>query len=93
MTRLNASSHYLKSIQIRSFFWPYFPVFRPNTEKYGLEKTPLLDTLHVVMQVETTQQNLWNSYCNTYNFAPFLSLEMKAVLSTERFLVAVVRNA
>ena len=48
MTRLNASSHYVKSVKTRSFFWPYFPVFRPNTGKYGLEKTPYLDTFHVV---------------------------------------------
>ena len=27
---------------------PYFPVFSPNTGKYRLEKTPYLDTFHVV---------------------------------------------
>ena len=30
------------------FFGPYFPIFSPNTEKYGAEKTPYLDTSHVV---------------------------------------------
>ena len=33
-------------------FWvfsgPYFPVFSPNTGKYGPEKTPYLDTFRVV---------------------------------------------
>ena len=28
---------------------PYFPVFSPNTGKYGPEKTPYLDTFHVVI--------------------------------------------
>ena len=31
--------HCVKSVQIRSFFGPYFPVF-------GSEKTPYLDTFH-----------------------------------------------
>ena len=35
----------MKSIQIRSFFWS---VFSPNTEKYGPEKTPYLETFHAV---------------------------------------------
>ena len=27
---------------------PYFPVFSPNTGKYGTEVTPYLDTFHAV---------------------------------------------
>ena len=38
----------IKSVQIRSFFGPYFPVFGLNTRKYGLEKTLYLDTFHAV---------------------------------------------
>ena len=43
--------HCVKSIQIRSFF--FCSVFRQfvfglNTEKYGPEKTPYLDTFHAV---------------------------------------------
>ena len=30
------------------FSGPYFPVFELNTEKYGPEKTPCLDTFHAV---------------------------------------------
>ena len=30
------------------FSGPYFPVFSPNTGKYGPEKTPYLDTFHTV---------------------------------------------
>ena len=30
------------------FSCPYFPVFGPNTEKYGPEKTPYLDTFDAV---------------------------------------------
>ena len=32
----------MKSVQIRSFSGPYFPVFGMNTEKYEPEKTPYL---------------------------------------------------
>ena len=38
----------MKIVQIRSFFGPYFPVFSPNAEKYGPEKTLYLDTFHAV---------------------------------------------
>ena len=38
----------MKSVQVPSFFGPYFPVFSPNTGKYGPEKTPYLDTFHAV---------------------------------------------
>ena len=31
-----------------AFSGPYFPVFGLNTEKYGPEKTPYLDTFHAV---------------------------------------------
>ena len=30
------------------FSGPYFPVFSPNTGKYVPEKTPCLDTFHIV---------------------------------------------
>ena len=36
----------VKTVQIRSFSGPYFPVFSPNTGKYGSEKTPYWDTFH-----------------------------------------------
>ena len=29
---------------------PYFPVFSPNTGKYGPEITPYLDTFHAVLR-------------------------------------------
>ena len=41
--------HYVKSVQIRSYFWFVFPVFSPNTGKYGPEIAPYLDTFHTVM--------------------------------------------
>ena len=33
------------------FSGPYFPVFSPNTGKYGPEKTAYLDTFHAVCKV------------------------------------------
>ena len=39
---------------------PYFPVFRLNTEKYGAEITPYLDTFQVV---NTTQKSRRFNFC------------------------------
>ena len=39
----------MKSVQIRSFYGPYFTVFSPNTGKYGPEKTPYLGTFYAVL--------------------------------------------
>ena len=41
---------------------PYFPVFNPNTGKYGPELTTYLDTFHTVLY-------LWISEINLLNFA------------------------
>ena len=38
----------MKSVQIRSFSGHYFPVFSPNTGKYGPEKALYLDTFQAV---------------------------------------------
>ena len=40
--------HCVKSVQIRSFSGSCFPVFTPNTGKYGPEKFPYLDTFQAV---------------------------------------------
>ena len=61
MTQNHVNMHYVKSVQIRSFFlsvFSYFPTeygdlrskFSPNTGKYGPEKNPYLDTFHAVMR-------------------------------------------
>ena len=46
-----ALSHCMKSVQIRSFFGPYFSVFGLNTRKYEPEKSPYLDTFHAVSAI------------------------------------------
>ena len=51
------SYHCVKSVQIRRFSGPYFPVFSLNTRKYGPEKTPYLATFHAVYV-------LWKFECN-----------------------------
>ena len=38
-----------KSSKSGVFFGPYFPAFWLNIGKYGLEKTPYLDTFHLVV--------------------------------------------
>ena len=43
------SWHCEKSVQIRSFIGPYFPVFGLNRKKYGTEKTRYLDTFQVMV--------------------------------------------
>ena len=55
----------MKSVRIRSFSGPYFPVFSPNAGKYGPEKTPYLDTFDVVeasiiQNIIATQRRIQN---------------------------------
>ena len=38
------------------FSGPYFPVFSPNTGKYGPEKTPYLDTFNAVKNLGTIKE-------------------------------------
>ena len=40
------------------FSGPYFPVFSPNTGKYGPEKTPYLDTFHAVTIIISMNENI-----------------------------------
>ena len=42
------STHCVKSVQIRSFFWSVFSRIRTDTGKYGPKKTPYLDTFYPV---------------------------------------------
>ena len=35
---MTLDEHCVKSVRIRSFSGPYFPVFSPNARKYGQEK-------------------------------------------------------
>ena len=65
--------HCVQSVQIRSYFWSYFPVFRlnteicsvkisvfsPNTGKYGPEITLYLDIFHSVY--DTHKHICWDS--------------------------------
>ena len=46
------TSHCVKSVQIRRFFWSVFSVCSPNTGKYGPKKTPYLDTFHGVLNIK-----------------------------------------
>ena len=50
----------MKNVQVRIFFWP---VFSPDTGKYGPEKTPYLDTFAVVyLSVTALYYTLIHSY-------------------------------
>ena len=67
----------MKSIQIRSFSGPYFPVvglnkdiyfvFSLTTGKYVPEKTPYLDTFHAV-NTDVKWVNLWQPSGNIISF-------------------------
>ena len=63
--------HYVKSVQIRSFSGPYFPVLELNTEIYSINhiiqseygkiwtrKTPYLNTFHAVIRTLTYKLNM-----------------------------------
>ena len=41
---------------------PHFPVFSPNTEIYGLEITPYLETFHTVLMLRKSQ------YCHLHHY-------------------------
>ena len=40
---------------------PYFPVFSPNTGKYGPEITPYVDTFHAVLSLDEPSGNKTNN--------------------------------
>ena len=44
---------------------PYFPVFSPNTGKYGPEITPYLETFHAVSDSELESQQAVNTVFET----------------------------
>ena len=44
------------------FSVPYFPVFSPNTGKYGPEKTPYLDTFYTVKMILTVLRSFFRKY-------------------------------
>ena len=50
---------------------PYFPVFSPNAGKYGVEKTPYLDTFHAV--------------CCACNASPLFFLHTRLVFHSKYF--------
>ena len=67
---LQAKSNTAQKVsKYKVFSDPYFPVFSPNTRKYGLEKTPYVGSFHAV-------QKLWledwvlKSYKLLYTFFP-----------------------
>ena len=88
-----SSEHCVKSVEIRSFFWSVFcciwteyweirslSVFRPNSGKYGPEKTPYLDTFHAVERFRNT---LWK-WTITKRFLYYTSLSLH--IATGAFL-------
>ena len=42
---------YVFDCNLVSYIWFVFPVFSPNTGKYGREITPYLDTFHAVIMI------------------------------------------
>ena len=68
MTCIIWANHCVKSGQIRSYFWSVFscvrseygiyPVFSPDTGRYGPETTPHLDTFHAVYYIVLLFQHI-----------------------------------
>ena len=58
------------------FSGPHFPVFSPNTGKYGPEKTPYLDTFHAVIRQSLPSSSLtfirYRNLDKATTFNPFL---------------------
>ena len=57
----------------RVFSGPYFPVFSPNTGKYGPEKAPYLDTFHAVGERVSKDFRLLSLINYGYNLFIFFS--------------------
>ena len=51
-------SHCMKSVQIQSFLWSLFSCIWTEYRKIKPEKTPYLDTLHVVSNIHLPHFNL-----------------------------------
>ena len=67
------AENYVKSVQIRSFFWSVFSriwtefsVFSLGAGKYGPEKTPYLDTFHAMENCQS-HSNLQERWRLRYN--------------------------
>ena len=74
------SQHYVKSIQIRSFSGPYFPVFSPNTGKYGPEKLSiwtLLTQWKLILYVIEKKEERFRLYLLLY-FSLFVTIALKS---------------
>ena len=68
--------HWVKSVQIRSYFWSVFfrirseyreirniSVFTPHSGKYGPEITPYLDTFHAVISKDNGKKANFRQSC------------------------------
>ena len=60
--RLCSGNNAMREKCPRSFFWS---VFSPNAGKYGQDKTPYLDTFHVVMVTIFSESILYWPSANT----------------------------
>ena len=66
-----------KCSNMKFFSGPYFPVFSPNTGKYGPERTPYLDTFHAV---ETSTSMIRNLNGNGSSYLEFSDVMCKSVI-------------
>ena len=71
------STHCVKCVQMRSFFWF---VFSPNAGKYGPEKTPFMDTFHIVTIFINASPIKIKSWMNVWHFAALLYVEICSCL-------------
>ena len=65
------------------FSGPYFPVFSPNTGKYGPEKTPYLNSFHAVQTIGNSilSFNISNCRPQAYNGASAVSSDRCGAVS------------
>ena len=70
------------------FFWPWFPVFSPNTRKYTDQKKLRIWTLHTMLRssiVENKSQKITYSDYKNFDSVRFNN-ELKYVLAKEKII-------
>ena len=55
-------THFVKSVQIQSFFCPYISVFSPNAGNYGPEKNAYLNNFHAVITTRKYQSSIIHEF-------------------------------
>ena len=76
------------------FSGPYFPVFSPNTRKYGPEKTACLDTLCKAKEFEILVKRYFNDISGrkVKKLAETVNVDWKRALALKQNRIITIQN-